>query len=358
MYFIRACIVAFCILSTPKIHAALGDDGIDASREKLLTILSGDWVARSVYVAAKLEIADHLLAGPMRLEELGQAVGADPESLRRLIHLLQSHGIFEVLEGGEVQNTFASATLAKSHPDSLYHITLFYGEEVHSAWKELFLAVKSGKTAFYIKYQEPVFSYFKNHKERALLFQAAMREKTKGVAASALEAFDFGAYRKVIDIGGGEGQFIEAVMRAYPEVHGTLFELPEVIQRVKESKTLTFPLIEGDFFSSVPKGADLYILKSILHDWDDRRCIEILNHCSDAISDDARLLVIENVLLPKDGSLYANAMDLLMLTMTGGKERSLESFKEMFDQCNFEIVQIYPTSTEFSLLELKKKTRI
>lgn len=329
----------------------------EVAREKLLMMLSGEWVSRGVYVAAKLEIADLLADGPKSCNDLAQLTKANPESLKRLLHMLAGFGIFEEVDSGIFANSEVSMMLMKASQDSLHALTLFYGEDIHRSWDELLPSICSNTPAFQLAFKQPVFSYFKEHPARAALFQQAMKEKSQAVVKSALTTCNFGRFNAFYDIGGGQGQFIHALLKVYPQTEAVLFELPEVIASIKNRQggSNRCKLVEGDFFVSVPSGGDAYLLKSVLHDWEDDKCELILKNCHKAMGPESRLFIVEIVLQPKDRSVYANCMDLLMLTVTGGKERTLDSFKEMLDRSGFVLEKIYPTSTEFSVLETRKK---
>lgn len=330
-----------CILTQALAH--------EKERESLLSILSGEWISRAVYVATKLNIAEHL-STPKTIEELALATQSNPESLKRLIETLASVGIFEKGESNLFLNTPKSSLLIKSHPDSLYHLSLFYGDVIHKSWDSLDQSIESGIPAFNLTFQQPVFSYFKENPEKAALFQAAMKEKSKAVIKSTLSNFDFSSFSSLIDLGGGNGQFLGSLKSLYPEKEFTLFELPEVVNKLPKTD---LKVISGNFFHEVPKGYDAYLMKSVIHDWKDEEAIKILQNCHAAMEDKSRLLIVDVVLQPE--AIYAHAMDLLMLAITGGKERSEEDFIRILSSAGFEMVNIVPTSTEFSIIEAKKK---
>jgi hypothetical protein len=335
---------------------------LDRTRENVLLLMSGEWVSRGIYVAAKLEIADHLKDHPKSIEELAQLTHSNPQSLGRILHMLAGFGIFEEISPGIFANTHESDLLSTSNPDSLHALSIFYGEEIHKAWDELLPSVQSGTPAFQLTFKQPVFSYFKENPPRAALFQEAMKEKSMAVIKSALSSYDFSKAGSVYDIGGGYGQFMSALLQTHPTLKGMLFELPEVIETIKHRsphfENAHCTLTAGDFFTEVPKGGDVYLLKSVLHDWNDAECEKILKNCHEAMHPDSRLLIVEVVLQPKAQSLYANCMDILMLAITGGKERSLDSFQQMLNHSGFALMHVYATSTEFSILEAKKLTHL
>ncbi len=330
----------------------------EAAREKLLMLFSGEWVSRSLYVATKLGIPDHLTT-PKSIEELANLTGSDAESLYRLMHMLAGFDVFEELFPRVFGNTTTSELLVKTNPDTLHSVSIFYGEEMHESWNELLDCVKTGIPGFELKYKMPVFSYYKENPLRAVLFQAAMKEKTRAVVKSAIESYPFKKLNSVYDIGGGHGQLMHALLAAYPHLSGVIFDLPEVIekniQNDQSNENSRLKYSAGDFFKSIPEGGDAYLMKSVLHDWNDEKAIHILKNCHQAMRSDSKLLIIDVVLQEKNKSIYANCMDVLMLTVTGGKERSIESFSEIFETTGFVIENIYPTTTEFSILEVRKK---
>lgn len=346
------CIVEICALEPLKTKSEI-------NREKLLLHLSGEWISRSLYAATKLGIVDHLYSSPKSIEDLANLTQTNSESLYRLMSLLTAIGIFEEISPTIFSLTEMGMMLAKSHPDGLHNLALFYGEEIHKSWEEFLPSLQKGIPAFQLTYNQPVFSYFKENPERAALFQRAMKEKSLLVFKSVLSTYDFSKSKTVYDIGGGYSQFIQMILQEYPNVTGTVFELPEVVEEVRKKnpnlENKRCKLIAGDFFVSVPKGGDIYFLKSILHDWDDEKSVKILKNCHQAMHPSSRLLIVDVVLQNKEQSIYPNCMDVLMMTITGGKERNLSSFKQILERSGFVLEQVFPTATEFSILEARKK---
>lgn len=326
----------------------------ESPREELLMLFSGEWVSRGIYAATKLEIADHLQAGPKSVNELAELTSSDCDSLERLLHTLAGFGIFQEVSSKTYANSEMSKMLVKSDPNSLHALSVFYGEDIHKTWDGLLGAIQTGKPAFPAVFDKPVFAYFRDNPERAALFGEAMKAKTKAVIESALTTYDFSQARRVYDIGGGLGHFMKALLAMHSEMQGLVFELPEVVDSIVAHPRMS--IVSGDFFKTVPKGGDVYLLKSVIHDWDDAESEKILKNCHSAMSSESKLLLVEVVLQPEDRSIYANCMDLLMLAVTGGKERSLESFRQMLDHAGFEMQRVIPTETEFSIIEAIKKS--
>lgn len=326
----------------------------EVNKDKFLLMLSGEWISRAIYVAAKLDVAEHLKDEPRSCEELAELTEADASSLYRLLRMLSGFNIFEETSPGVFANSEMSCLLAKSNPNTLYDLVIWYGEEIHTALDALLPSIQEGTTAFSKVYEQPVFNYMQENPSRFMLFQRAMREKSLSAMKSILAIYDFSQVQTIYDIGGGDGSFIQLALATYPHLQGALFELPEVIAKVSHIQNERFQLIPGSFFGSVPAGADLYFMKSVLHDWNDAECEHILRNCHQAMKSESRLLIVDMVLQPKDLSIYANCMDLLMMAITGGKERKLESFKILLEKSGFEIKQVYPISTGLSIIEAQK----
>lgn len=320
-------------------------------RAELLNLLAGEWVSQGIYVAAKLDGAHLLQKGPKTIRELSHLLQVKEEPLYRVLSMLANHGIFEEKEGKIFSNTPLSARIAHDHPETLHSLVVFYGEEIHQAFGSLLNSVETGKPAFDQIYHESVFDYFKSHPDRAALFQSAMAEKSKAVIQSAVDQIPL--HGIVCDIGGGKGHLLYAALRANPSLKGIHFDLPEVIAALPQPP-LAVQLQGGSFFESIPK-ADVYFMKSILHDWSDEKSVEILTKCRVAMPENAALYIIEPVLVQNQTRDYAKLTDVLMLAVTGGRERSLDEYKSLFEKCGFVITNIFSTPTEFRILEVKKK---
>jgi len=330
----------------------------ETSRQKLLSLFAGEWISRGLYAATKLEIAEYLQSGPKSIEELASLSQSNPESLYRLLQMLASYEIFEEITPDVFANTDASRLLVKTNPDTLHALSLFYGEDINKSWPEIFSSIKTGTPAFELSFKQPVFGYFKANPTHAALFQEAMKEKSKAVINSALSNYNFAQFNSVCDVGGGYGQFLQAMLQKHQHLSGSVFELPEVIEKIRiqnpQFENSHCQRISGDFFTSIPEGRDAYILKSVIHDWDDVKATQILKNCYSAMRPDSRLLIVEVVLQPGEKQSYAHCMDFLMLAITGGKERSLSSMTRLLENSGFTLIGIYPTATEFSILEVKK----
>lgn len=328
-----------------------------SEREKLLNVVAGQWIAHGVYTATKLDIASHLYEGSKSVEHLARVTNSDEEHLYRLLRLLASEGIFKEEPGRKFSNSKASKLLSEKHPESLRYLILFYSDEMSPAFAKLPQCVQKGIPAFELTYQKPVFSYFEKNGESASLFNTAMREKSKLVINSCIEAYNFKKFSTIYDIGGGTGHFLYTLMNKYPHMRGLLFETPSVAKEAR-AKLKAFEkrcgIVSGDFFKNVPADGQAYLLKSVIHDWDDVSALKILKKCHSAMREDAKLVIIEPLISPKKGRDYAKAVDLLMMTITGGQERSEADFRYLLRQGGFSIDSITKTDTEFVVIQASK----
>lgn len=319
-------------------------------------MITGYWVSQAIYAAAKLGVADHLTDGPKSIAELAAATETKSDFLYRLLRALASVGIFA--EGNEKR--FALTPLAEplqSHvPDSQRALALMVGEEQFLAWSRLVDTVQTGENAFQAAFGQPIFEYLANHPDKAQVFDSAMTGIHGRETGAMLDVYDFSGIQVLADIGGGNGSKITAILQRYPEMRGILFDMPHVVDRARaniESAGLSerCALVGGDFFESVPETADAYVLRHIIHDWDDKKALEILKSCHAAMKPGQRLLVVESVIPPGNDPHMGKFLDLAMMLLPGGKERTAEEYRELFDAAGFELQRIVPTAADVSVME-------
>lgn len=338
-------------------HDNLGGQAGGSVPPTLLELLSGSWVSQSIYVAAKLGIADFLKDGPKTSEELADSVGANGQSLYRVMRALSSVGVFAEMEGGRFSLTPLSALLQTGVPGSLRAWAIMLGEEPYrAAWGALLHTVKTGETAFNRVYSTGRFEYLARHPEAAKTFNEAMIGLTTQAAMAAVAAYDFAGARTIIDVGGGHGILLEAVLKANPHLGGVLFETPTVIEGAKKRLEACglggrCKAIGGDFFHSVPSGGDVYTLSAVIHDWDDERSITILKNCHRALGGKGKLLLLELVLPPSNERSFATLMDINMMVITGGRERTESEYRALLTAASFKLTRIIPTQSPRSLIE-------
>ena len=318
--------------------------------------ITGYWLSQALYVAARLGLADRLVAGPRTPEELAAAVGADPDALYRLLRALASHGVFAEDEAGRFGLTELAEPLRDDAADSKRALALMMGEEHFRAWGELLHSVKTGETAFEHVYGENVFSFLSRNPEQAAVFDRAMVEIHGHETEQMLAAYDLAPFGTIVDVGGGNGSVLHAALSRHPGLHGVLFDLPGVIERARAAwegdergERLRFEA--GDFFEAVPPGADAYLLRHIVHDWDDEPARRILANVAAAMPDHARVLIAESVIPEGNEPSFAKWLDLTMMVIPGGRERTRAEYERILASAGLELTRVVPTRGEIAVVE-------
>lgn len=320
-------------------------------------ILSGMMVARATHVAAELGVADLLRDGAKSVDELAQATGTHAPSLYRLLRALASQGVFAEVEARRFEQTPASRLLRSDVEGSLRDFSRMMGDEWRwKTWRELGHSVRTGECAFRRGNQGlSLWDYFGLHPEPGELFSRAMSSFGASLIQPILDAYDFSSFGSIADLGGAHGSMLAAILDKHPGLKGVLFDLPPVIERARS----VFPaaladrcdFVAGDFFEAVPQGAGAYLLRLVVHDWDDEHVLRILGSCRRAMRPDARLLVIEQIIPPGNDAHYAKLLDLEMLVVLGGRERTEAEFRALFEATGFELARTVPTETPFFVIE-------
>jgi hypothetical protein len=334
--------------------------------DDLLRLLFGFFPAQVLGVAVKLGIFDQLSAGPRPCADLASAVGAPEPTLRRLLRALECFDLVTAEPDGDHALTSRGRALVSDEPGSAHQlVTLFCSEEMWSAWGALEYSVRTGKPSWEHLFG-PAFDYLAERPERNALFKGAQSEGSRRAAAGIVAAADFGRFGTVADIGGGTGALIAAVLAANPAVRGMLVDRPTVVADAPALLETAgvgdrCDVVAGDFFESVPPGADAYVLKNIIHDWDDGRSAEILANCRSAMTDDATLLLVEAI-VPEQrswaGNGYLSVMsDLTMLVCTGGEERTAGEYRALLATAGFDLVGVTACDApgDFSVLEARPR---
>ncbi|WP_437224476.1 methyltransferase [Planctomicrobium sp. SH661] len=323
-------------------------------------MITGYWVSQAIYAASKFQIADHLKAGPRSVAELAELSSTHAPSLYRLLRALASFGIFSEGEDGRFSLTPLAEPLQSDVPGSKRALALMSGDEQFRAWGEIDHSIRTGETAFDKVFGKPIFDYLGEHPDKAQIFDAAMVGIHGREASAILDSYDLSGLSVVADIGGGNGSQLTAILQRYPHLKGILFDLPHVIERAREKIHAAglqdrCTLTTGSFFESVPTGADAYIMRHIIHDWDEEKCLAILRNCHRAMSADSKLLVVESVIPPGNDPFPGKLLDLVMLIIPGGKERTEAEYRSLFDQAGFDLVKIVPTDSGVSVIEGRKR---
>lgn len=323
-------------------------------------MICGFWVSRAIYVAAKLGIADYLQKQPKTAEELAAVTDTHAPSLYRLLRALASVGIFVEDDKHRFGLTPLAATLQTEAPFSLRFMAIAELGDVHYlGWGNLLHSVKTGETAFNHATGMSIWDYYTQHPKDSKPFDRAMTDLTATVVEAVLESYDFSSFSTVVDVGGGRGSLIAAILKTNSTLKGILCDLPTVIedaphQLVADGVANRCAVVAGNFFESVPVGGDAYLLKWIIHDWDDVNAIAILKNCHQAMPDNSTLLLIEQVISPKNGLPFAQLMDLNMLVMMGGRERTAAEYSSLLQATGFQLTRIIPTLSPVSVIEALK----
>ena len=333
----------------------------DASaHQQLDQMITGYWVSQAIYAAAKFGIADHLTDGPKTVTELANASSTNADALYRLLRALASIGIFAEAESRRFSLTPLAEPLCSDVPGSKRALALMSGDEQFRTWAEIDYSVRTGKIAFDKVFGEPIFDYLGKHPEKARIFDAAMVGIHGRESSAVLDAYDLSGIGIVADIGGGNGSQITEILKKYPAMKGILFDLPHVVARAKERIQVSglqdrCDLVPGSFFEAVPPGANAYVLRHIIHDWDEEKCLTILRNCHRAMSSDSKLLVIESVIPSGNEPFGGKFLDLVMLLIPGGKERTETEYRQLLEQAGFELARVIHTGMEVSIVEGRKR---
>jgi hypothetical protein len=323
----------------------------------LRNMIMGFRITQLIYVAAKLGLADHLQDRPQPPDRLAQAVGAEPQALYRLLRALASLGLFAETAEGAFAMTPLAQLLQTNRAGSLRGMAILYGEEwLWQAYGQMLYSIQTGRPAFEQAHGQSLYDYLHNYATAGTLFHEAMSAYSDQEAAAVLAAYDFSNVTTMVDIGGGHGTLMAALLRAHPHLSGVVFDLAPVVAeagRLLAAAGLTAraSCVAGDFLVQAPPGGDVYLLKSVLHNWDDATCVTILRTCRRAMPDHARLLVIERVIPPGNTPAEAKLFDINMLVVLGGQERTEREYGQLFQAAGFELTQVIPTRSPHSLIE-------
>ena len=325
---------------------------------QVLRMITGKATTQMLAVAARLGIADLLSEGTRSVEALAAATDTHAPSLYRVLRALAGMGVFAETEPRHFTLTPLAEPLRADAPDSVRGFAVLFGSDWHNrAWSDLLHSVRTGETAFDHAFGEGMFEHLQAHPERFATFNEAMTALSRQDAAAIRQAYDFSGFDVIVDVGGGHGFLLADILREHPGTEGILLDVPEVAAGARATMNEAgvqdrCRVVEGDFFEHVPGGGDAYVLKLILHDWDDERATRILMNCREAMPSDATLLVANSVIPPGNEPYIGKMVDIVMLVMTpGGKERTEDEFRQLFAGAGFELTRTIPTPSYLYLLE-------
>lgn len=321
-------------------------------------------LSQAAYVAAELGVVDHLTRGPRHVAELAAVTGASAFSLQRLLRALASLEVCRERRGGRFALGPAGSLLCSDAPDSLKARFLYWGRCQWPLWGNLLHSVKTGESARKLTMGTQGFEHLERNAEAAAIFNRSRIDLTRMVAREVVRAYDFTGLWRIVDVGGGHGALLTVILQAHPRMRGMLFDMKHAMKGAraylaKAGLSARSECIAGNFFKAVPPGADGYVLKSVIHDWNDERSGVILRKCRRVIRPNGKLLLVERIMPERLKSIrrhYAIAQaDLTMLLGPGGRERTETEFRELLDTSGFRLTRIIKTQTEHSIIEAVPK---
>ena len=317
---------------------------------------SGYWVSQAIYTAAKLGIADVLTDGPKSVDEIANAVEADADSLRRLLRVLSMLNVCQITKSEQFELTALGKALQSGVAGSLRAMVLTLGELHYKAWGHLCESVQTGHPGFCSVFGSPMFDFLEKNSNSGEIFNLAMTDFSAFVAHALLVSYDFSGIKSLVDVGGGCGKLLTSILEVYPSLQGVIVDLPGVIDAACE-RIRSHPCrdrctaISGNFFQSVPPGGDVYLLSGVIHDWDDEAAQVILKNCRNSMRPQAKVLAVECVVPESDEPSFSKLLDLNMMVMTGGRERTEREFRELFGSSGLSITKVVSTASPLQIIE-------
>ncbi|MFQ5642030.1 MAG: methyltransferase [bacterium] len=332
-------------------------EAVPPPHAQLIQMITASWGSKVIYAAAKLGLADHLDGTPKSAAELSGVTGTHAPSLHRLMRTLASMGIFTEDDAQQFSLTPLGAALKTGAPGSARSSVLTLGSPWFvGAFEQIIHSLETGDTGFEKNMGMPIFNYLGQHPEDASMFSETMVGFHGTEPAAVAAAYDFSNFEKVVDVGGATGNMLGAILSRHAGPRGVLFDMPHVVgdapALLKERGVDQRVTIEsGDFFKTVPAGGDAYILSHVIHDWNEAQCLTILGHCRKSMKPNGRLLIIEMVLPAGDTPHPGKMLDMVMLVLPGGQERTESEYSDLLEKAGFRLVRVVPTESAVSVVE-------
>ena len=330
-----------------------------APSEQLLNVIFSYILTRCVTAIAELGVPDILAEGPRSIEQLAEAIGANQEFLNRVMRTLVAGGIIDEPSPGTYAQTPVSDLLRRDHPQSMRDLAVLFTSRSH--WEPLSRlpdAIRSGKSAASHSFGMEMWDWFHRpeNKDEWDQFNASMTSFSSGTSLAVVQSYDFSRYTRIIDVGGGHGFLLQTVLSKAPSAKGVLCDLPGVIAGTKRDELGDrIECVDADFFETVPEGGDCYLLKHIIHDWDDERCRQILTNIANAMAADGRILIVDMVVPGERVPHPSYFLDITMLAQTtGGRERSAQEFNDLLASAGLRLEAIHPTPSPVSVVEASR----
>jgi hypothetical protein len=330
-----------------------------AAAQQIMQLSTGYILSTAMHAAVRLKVADLIGSGQATVQELSRQTATNEDALYRVLRLLASVGVFDERAPREFANTAASSMLRSDVPGSMYPMALWMADPTHlRVYADAIHSVRTGQPAIEKTFGVPVFEYFPRYPELSEIFNDAMTSFSAMVVPAVLETYDFSGIGTVVDIAGGHGAVLTAILQKYPAARGVLFDLdhviagavPRIAQLGLGGRCRT---VSGDFFKAVPEGGDAYVMKHIIHDWDDERAAVILRNIRKGMNRGGRVILIESVVQPGNQPDFAKIIDLEMLLMPGGRERTEAEFRALFAEAGLEMTRIVPNRSPLSVIEAR-----
>jgi hypothetical protein len=309
-------------------------------------------IARCLQVVAELGVADALGEVPLTAAELAAAVGANADALHRILRLLAATGVFEDRLGEGFAHNEISRALRSDHPQSARAVVRMVGGPPNwDAFRELGHTARTGEAGVDRVVPGGLWNFYAKNPEIGTIFNEAMTAKAHGDIAAILPVYDFSGFKTIADIAGGHGHLLRAILKATPTARGVLFDQPQVVAEARKLGEERIEFVNGNFFKDSPPPCDAYLLMNIIHDWADKESIAILGAVRRTAPPNARLLIVETILPETTGPHFAKALDVVMLAITGGRERTRAEYADLLARTGFRLDRVIPTSTPYSILE-------
>lgn len=338
----------------------LASAGSPTEPPPLFQLASGYWISQAIYVTAKLGIADVLKHGAKSSNEIALETGTDDDSIFRLMRALCAVGVFRMNGNGTFAITDLGKPLQSGIPGSLRAMVITLGEVHYAAWAHLLESIKTGAAAFPRAFGAKMFDYLGRENEAGNTFNRAMTDYSALSSCAVLLAYDFSGVRSIVDIGGGCGKLLTSILHMYPSMRGTLFDMRSVIaaaeQSLKEHPCRDrCEMVSGSFLEAVPCDFDAFLLSSVIHDWDDEGAIRILENCRRSMRPQSKVLLVEFVVPAGGQKSFSKLLDLNMLVMNGGRERTELEYQTLFEAAGLRMTRIIPTMSPLCVLEATPK---
>ena len=325
----------------------------------MMEMIIATWTSQAITVAAELGVADALADGPLPIDELATRVGADPDALRRLLRALIGRGVFRHRHDGRYELNSLASALRSDAPASAAWAAQFYGSrEQRERWTLLVDAIRTGRSVVPVMHGKESFDYFAENPELAALFNRTMTSISELTDEAVVAGYDFSRYATIVDVGGGHGPLLAAILASAPASQGVLYDMSEVVASAssllcKHNVADRVHIEAGSFFDSVPAGGDAYVLKNIMHDWPDDKAVQILRNVRAAAGPQATVLLVELVIPDHDRDFPGKWADLEMLLNLAARERTAAEYRKLLSQAGFQMTRVVQTASPLSVVEAR-----